>query len=189
MGDQMNYCGIYKITNKLTNKCYIGQSNNILYRWKQHLEKSYDNIDWHTNLQNAIQNYTFEVLAICPEEQLNSLEDYYIRYYDSINNGYNKKMTSNSVYTSDKQNVPTAPTAINIPHIKTPPSSTMDRQTQYPYSIKELTEQINVSAQSIYEYKKKYKDFFKHNSVSFKRKIWYNQAIFDCLMAYYGPRE
>jgi len=29
-------CGIYKITNLLTNECYIGQSVNISDRWKQH---------------------------------------------------------------------------------------------------------------------------------------------------------
>ncbi len=29
-------CGIYKITNSLTEQCYIGQSVNVSDRWKQH---------------------------------------------------------------------------------------------------------------------------------------------------------
>ncbi len=28
--------GIYKITNKINGKCYIGQSNDIERRWKEH---------------------------------------------------------------------------------------------------------------------------------------------------------
>lgn len=187
----MKVCGIYKITNKLNNKCYIGKSNNIFYRWKQHLDNSYDNIDWHNDLQKSIQNYTFEVLATCPEEQLDSLEDYYIHYYNSINDGYNKKMKQNVISaqkTIIQQNVPIIFNTIDT-NIKEPPKSFEERRQKYPYSIDDLTKQINVSSQSIYEYKKKYIDFFDKNSISFKRKIWYNQNIFDCLIAYYGPRE
>ena len=30
--------GIYKITNKINNKCYIGKSTDIESRWKYHIE-------------------------------------------------------------------------------------------------------------------------------------------------------
>ena len=32
----MQKCGIYKITNLVNNCCYIGQSIDILTRWKNH---------------------------------------------------------------------------------------------------------------------------------------------------------
>ena len=32
-----NKCGIYKITNSINNKCYIGKSINIYYRIKSHI--------------------------------------------------------------------------------------------------------------------------------------------------------
>ena len=36
---------IYKITNKLNNKSYIGQSNNPMERWKQHKWRALQAID------------------------------------------------------------------------------------------------------------------------------------------------
>ena len=32
----MSICGIYKITNQINGKCYIGQSVNIKRRWQEH---------------------------------------------------------------------------------------------------------------------------------------------------------
>ena len=32
----MSKCGIYKIENKINGKCYIGQSVDILRRWRVH---------------------------------------------------------------------------------------------------------------------------------------------------------
>lgn len=84
------YCGIYKITNKITNQSYIGQSIFIERRWKEHmthkgskdLEEDFD--------KYGITNFTFEILEICEEKELNEKEIYWIKQYDSYNNGYNK---------------------------------------------------------------------------------------------------
>lgn len=38
----MDFCGIYKITNKNNGKCYIGQSVDIFTRWKKHLSEAYN---------------------------------------------------------------------------------------------------------------------------------------------------
>ena len=35
-GRRISMKAIYKITNKINNKCYIGQSNNPMQRWKRH---------------------------------------------------------------------------------------------------------------------------------------------------------
>ena len=61
-------CGIYKITNLLTEQCYIGQSVNIADRWKQHCKCGLGiNASSTNSLYNAMQkdgvwNFTFELL-------------------------------------------------------------------------------------------------------------------------------
>lgn len=43
-------CGIYKITNNITNKCYIGKSVDIKRRFKEH-KNSKDNFAIHTSIK------------------------------------------------------------------------------------------------------------------------------------------
>lgn len=84
-------CGIYKITNLVNNKCYIGQSVNISSRWKQHTQ-SLDKVtdpDGENPLRRAFLkyglleqvsqpgiygNFQFEVLLECPKEKLTEEE-------------------------------------------------------------------------------------------------------------------
>lgn len=87
-------CGIYKITNKVNGKCYIGQSNDIHRRWKQELAP---NAKLNPHLARAfekygIDNFEFEIIEECQREQLNEREQFYIEIYQSINPklGYNK---------------------------------------------------------------------------------------------------
>lgn len=85
--------GIYKITNKINGKSYIGQSIHIEKRWKEHKSmQHYD--DYKTTLYSAfrkygIENFTFKVLVQCGKEDLDDLEKYYIKKYDTFKNGYN----------------------------------------------------------------------------------------------------
>lgn len=84
--------GIYKITNKINHKIYIGQSTNIEKRWESH---KYYTEDKTTLLQKAfnkygVSNFTFEVIEECPTNQLDEREKYWINYYQSYGtNGYN----------------------------------------------------------------------------------------------------
>lgn len=83
--------GIYKITNQINNKSYIGQSIDIKRRWRDHKSK-WVNQDYP--LQKAfkkygIENFSFEVLEECKIEELNEKEIYYINKFNSYNNGYN----------------------------------------------------------------------------------------------------
>lgn len=85
---------IYKITNKINNKCYIGQSNNPEYRWKQHVWRSREKKDIGKSAihdairQSGIENFSFEIIGWF--DDYNEKEKYYIQYYNSlVPNGYN----------------------------------------------------------------------------------------------------
>lgn len=81
---------IYKITNKVNNKSYIGQTRyTIEFRWKQHQHKK-DNTYFHNAIHKyGIENFSIEILEKCNIEDLNSKEIFYIAKYDTFNNGYN----------------------------------------------------------------------------------------------------
>lgn len=84
---------IYKITNLINNKIYIGQTCRTLsQRWKEHCSKR----SGCTYLHNAIMKYgkeNFKVEQIdiaISKEDLDYKESYYIEYFNSIvPNGYN----------------------------------------------------------------------------------------------------
>ena len=87
--------GIYKITNQLNSKCYIGQSKDIKERFVQHAKCGLDidcpagNKLYKAMQEDGIWNFTWELLEICEAEQLNEREKFYIELYDSKNFGYN----------------------------------------------------------------------------------------------------
>ena len=85
--------GIYQFTNNLNNKKYIGQSKSIESRYKRHLAAAKSGA--HSALYAAIrkygiENFSFSVVQECSLEELNDLEKYYIRTYNTrVPNGYN----------------------------------------------------------------------------------------------------
>lgn len=88
-------CGIYKITNLLTEQCYIGQSVNISDRWKQHckcglgIEASATSILYNSMQRDGVWNFTFELLEECPRDLLNEKEAFWINMYQSNIYGLN----------------------------------------------------------------------------------------------------
>lgn len=85
---------IYKITNKLNNKCYIGQSNNPVRRWNKHKNCINNNDDVSKSaIHDAIRKYgveNFDFTIIGWFDDYNNKEKYYIKYYNSlVPNGYN----------------------------------------------------------------------------------------------------
>lgn len=85
---------IYKITNKLNGKVYIGQTTKTLdIRRNGHIQAAKNGVNHH--LYNAMNKYgidNFEFEEICKansKSELNYLEAKYILEYDSIRNGYN----------------------------------------------------------------------------------------------------
>ena len=90
----MDKCGIYKITNLINGKIYIGQSRCIYRRWVSHRRAAKDNSN-QTLLYKAmrkygLENFLFEIEEECSPDQLNDKEAYYMYHYNCFSpNGYN----------------------------------------------------------------------------------------------------
>ena len=87
---------IYKITNVQNNKVYIGQTiRPIEQRFKRHINDALNNI-LDTHFARAIRKYGKENFIIeqidtaQTQEELNQKEQYWIQYYNSVNEGYNE---------------------------------------------------------------------------------------------------
>ena len=81
--------GIYKVTNKINGKVYIGQSVDIGRRWHQHMTAE-DDIYFHKAIQKyGVENFEWEVIEQCKKKDLDKREIYWIEYYDAFNKGYN----------------------------------------------------------------------------------------------------
>ena len=84
---------IYLITNKIDGKKYVGQTlvNDVHKRWKQHFQNNSNCI----YLKNALEkygkdNFKFQIICICFDNDCNNYEISYIRKYNTLApSGYN----------------------------------------------------------------------------------------------------
>lgn len=87
---------IYKITNIQNQKVYIGQTiRPIEQRFHRHINDAMNNI-LDTHFARAIRKYgkdnfvIEEIDSAKTQNELNKKEQYWIQYYNSVNNGYNE---------------------------------------------------------------------------------------------------
>jgi len=87
---------IYKITNTVNGKVYIGQTTRPLQeRFKRHLIEAKNNTLPDNYFHRAIRKYGADNFVVeqidsaNTQQELNEKEKYWIKYYDSIDNGYN----------------------------------------------------------------------------------------------------
>ena len=89
---------IYKITNILNNKIYIGQTvKTVEKRFQQH--KNNSNKPYFSQIvlykafnKYGIENFSCEIVEMVENEKLDEREKYWIEYYDSYFNGYNSTL-------------------------------------------------------------------------------------------------
>ena len=88
-------CGIYKITNIITDECYIGQSVDIYKRWNDHckcglgIDTPPGNKLYKSIQEYGLENFTFELLTTCNQTELNEKERYFIELYQADTFGFN----------------------------------------------------------------------------------------------------
>lgn len=86
---------IYKITNVINNKCYIGKTiDSIEKRWKEHCHDYQKNDIGNRPLYLAmrkygVENFSIEEVESCDISILNEREIYWINFFDSYKTGYN----------------------------------------------------------------------------------------------------
>ena len=83
--------GIYKFENLINHKVYIGQSVDIEKRYAAHLRRysTEDTVFYRAIRKYGIDNFSFSIIEVCDKDKLNDREIFWIKFYDSYNNGYN----------------------------------------------------------------------------------------------------
>lgn len=104
--DSPNY--IYKITEKLTGKCYIGKTRNApFFRWWNHLTHSGSPFGLYLS-KTKLSEWIFEVLeelpADFPDVEIFRIESEYIIKFDSLNNGFNSLISNKKTLSTHDSN-------------------------------------------------------------------------------------
>lgn len=104
--DRRHVCGIYVLVNIWNSKRYIGQSNDILHRYKKHIEALRGNKHSNQHLQFAFNRYAyiceyvfdFYIIEECSKDLLDERETYWIEHFQTMNDlyGYNLKSGGNT---------------------------------------------------------------------------------------------
>ncbi len=101
----LDYGLIYKITNKLNNKPYIGQTIDVKRRViKYNALRCKRQIKLYNALvKYGVDNFLFDIIDHTSNQKLlDDLETMYIEKFDSINNGYNLQKGGHSGRHSDE---------------------------------------------------------------------------------------
>lgn len=91
--------GIYKITNILNGKCYIGRSTSVRKRLTDHIKSAIgistiaDQYIHQVMRKENLWNFRFELIEECDKDKLNEREKYYIDFFQTADTtyGYNQK--------------------------------------------------------------------------------------------------
>lgn len=96
---QKGLTGIYKISNIINGKVYVGQSLDIKNRWKGHIGAiNHDNCLYRAFRKYGIENFTFEILELCDKKLLNEREIFWIASLQSNKSMYGYNMTPGGSY-------------------------------------------------------------------------------------------
>ena len=89
--------GIYRVYTNFNDACYIGQAKDIYERFNSHHIYDYKNKKnccYNTKFYSALREhgldgFEVEIIDLCPIEELDEKEIYYIAQYNSFHHGYN----------------------------------------------------------------------------------------------------
>ena len=94
---------IYKISNDINPRVYIGQTTQTLaQRWAQHISVSINNVSPEYDYaihkairKHGVQHFTITAIEECADTNLNEREVFWIQQYDSYLHGYNMTLGGN----------------------------------------------------------------------------------------------
>ena len=99
---------IYKVTNKITGKIYVGQTTKDLnQRWRQHINEANEAIDGHRQsfplfhrmiIKYKEENFIPEIIEECDDLKLDIRERYWISFFNSNNDGYNSTIGGQEIF-------------------------------------------------------------------------------------------
>lgn len=128
---------VYKITNLINNKVYIGQTNNLKRRFQEHLHDKRCNHPVHNALvKYGKENFKYEVLYF--GENYNSEEKKWIKYYNSQNKKFGYNIVEGGQDSSGEDN-PMAKITQNIADI------VIDYLLNSNLSFNEIANKLNIS--------------------------------------------
>ena len=76
--------GIYKISNIINNKVYVGQSIDIQRRFSEHMRELNNNCHYNKHLQASYNKYgreafSYEILCVCDTTELDNMEVFFLQ--------------------------------------------------------------------------------------------------------------
>lgn len=87
-------CGIYKITSP-SGRIYVGQSIDVYQRFYNYTKCNISQRKLKNSFNKyGIANHKFEIIHICGEDELNELEIFYIKKYDTFNTNHGLNLRS-----------------------------------------------------------------------------------------------
>jgi group I intron endonuclease len=101
---------LYRITNKINNKVYIGQAADVSKRWHDHRRAVRINkptqVVHHALIKYGLENFEFEVIVSCKtQDDANFIETELVKQYDSFvgnGKGYNATLGGMNAPKSEK---------------------------------------------------------------------------------------
>lgn len=95
LGENVDKGGIYKITDVTTEKIYIGRAVKFLERWRTHSKRGcgidpIKSLLYDRMMEIGLENFTWEIVEICPKEEQSEKEKYWISFYHSDSYGFNQ---------------------------------------------------------------------------------------------------
>ena len=158
--EQVNKAGIYKITNVINGKYYLGSSKNISSRYRSHLCTLKNNKSGCRLLQNAVIkygliNFVFEVIEIC--ENYQEIECILLKElnpkYNIIQETGEKRILSKETrkrMSESKKGIPSPfKGVLNPNYIRNKKKIVLYKNLEY--TIENLASELKVSVQAIYQ--------------------------------------
>ena len=159
--EQINKSGIYKITNIINNKIYIGCSKNISSRYRSHICDLKQNKSSCRILQSAvtkygINNFTFEILEICDnyyEREIILLQELKPEYNIVIETEIRREISKESrqLMSEKRKGIPSPLKGTSNPNYKRTKKYTVLYNNEEYNSVQELADYLGCSVQSIYQ--------------------------------------